>query len=260
MDQPLAIVLIAAAAVALIFVLVKAAQKAAERERQRVTGLTEWARLNGFAWSPQDSHNLDARFRGVFEIGRGHARYAFEVLARHAPVDAFIFRYHFKTWETRTVTHRDARGNTYTTTERYEETHQRRYLIIELRGEFPSLLIRPEGWFDKLKGFMGFDDVNFESDEFSRKYFVKTPERQFAYAIIHPRLMERLLTEEVSLQLQNGMLLMELSGSRHDAASCHVRWSHAAEFVNNIPPFVWQDYGKRPPVELPEPVAPDPGR
>src|SRR5688572_6318687 len=136
--QPGFVILIVAGAVALILVLVKLGKMAAERERRRRAELAEWASRNGFAFAKDDPHDLDARFNGVLDIGRGHDRYAFDVLSRADPVPAFLFQYHFKTWETRTVTR-----NGKTRTERYEQTHWRRYLIVDLGAPFPSLAIRP---------------------------------------------------------------------------------------------------------------------
>ena len=250
------ILLLIIGAIALVFALVKLAKAAAQRERQRIAALADWAGRNGFAFAKGDPHNLDARLDGVFDIGRGHDRYAFEVLARAEPVPAFIFQYHYKTWETRTVTTTDSKGRTHTRTERYEQSHWKRFLILELGAAFPALVIRPEGWFDKVAGFVGFDDVDFESEEFSGRYFVKSSDRQFAYAVIHPQMMEWMLERRLALQLDRGMLLMDLSGTRHDAVTCHDACAGAVGFVNRIPSFVWQDYGKRPPVELTEPAAP----
>jgi hypothetical protein len=244
-------VLIVIAAIGLVWLIVTLAQQAAARQRERLAALAAWANRNGFAFDEQDQFDLDARFNGVFEIGRGHARYAFEVLTRSEPVPVWIFRYHFKTWETRTV-----RRNNRTYTETYEETHWRAYLIIELGAVFPPLAIRAENWFDKVAGFIGFDDIDFESEEFSSRYHVKSADRQFAYAVIHPQMMEWLLPQRLALQLDRGLLLMDLSSVRFEAVTCHAAWSQATGFVNRIPPFVWHDYAEREKLEFPAAAPP----
>ena len=254
--HPLWIILIIIGAIGLVLALVKLAKVAAERERQRLAALADWAGLNGFHFAKDDPLNLDARFNGLFDIGRGHNRYAFEVLSRTDPSPAFIFQYHYKTWETRTVTTTDSKGRSHTRTETYEQSHWKRFLIVELAAAFPTLVIRPEGWFDKLASFVGFDDVDFESEQFSSRYFVKSSDRPFAYAVIHPQMMEWLLAEPFAGQIDRGLLTRDLSGQRHDAATCHAAWSAAVGFINRIPPFVWQDYGKRDRIVLPEPAPP----
>jgi len=57
----------------------------------------------------------------------------------------------------------------------------------------PDLLIRNEGLGDKLLGGLGFDDIDFESEEFSRRFWVKSREKRHAYDVIHPGMMEFLL-------------------------------------------------------------------
>ena len=58
---------------------------------------------------------------------------------------------------------------------------------------FKSLLIRPESILDRVAGAMGFEDIDFESEEFSRAYYIKSPDKKFAYDIIYPQMMEYLL-------------------------------------------------------------------
>ena len=227
------------------------AKAAAERERKRLAGLAEWANCNGFTFSPRDPFDLDERFNGINSIGHGHNRYAFEVLYRAEPLASYVFRYHYRTTETRTVTSTDSKGNTTTRTETHEEDHWHNYLIIELGAAFPSLLLRREHWGDKIAGLLGFDDINFESEAFSRRYFCKGSDRQFAYAVIHPQMMEWLMAQPFECRLEGGRFAMDLSNRKFDAGAVHDTWSAAAGFINRIPDFVWQDYGKRPRVELP---------
>jgi hypothetical protein len=254
--DPIVIVVGLALLAGLIYLGVKAAQAHAERERQRVAGLGRWALANGFFFDLRDPWNLDYRYNGVAEIGRGHDRYAFETLTRESPVPAALFQYHFKTWETRTVTRN---GRTYT--EQYEETHWRRYLIVELGVLFPQLFLRAEGWFDKVAGFVGFDDIDFESEEFSKRYFCKSEDKQFAYAVIHPQMMEWMMQRQFEGELKQGLLVMSLGGRPHTPEGCQEAWANATGFINRIPDFVWQDYAKHAPLKLPEPapyVAPVP--
>ena len=247
--NPLVVTLLVVGAAGLIFLLVRAAQRHAERERQRLAGLNAWASANGFQFSPGDPWNLDGRYNGVADVGKGHGRYAFEVLARTNPVPTSIFRYHYKTWETRTVTRN---GQTYT--EQYEQTHWCRYLIVELGARFPQLFLRAEGMFDRIAGFIGFDDIDFESEEFSKRYFCKSEDKQFAYAVVHPQMMEWMLAHPFEGELRRGLLIMDIGTAAHTPEGCQQAWEGAAGFINRIPPFVWQDYGKRDPIKLPEPA------
>lgn len=68
------------------------------------------------------------------------------------------------------------------------------YCILHLPfRQLPDLLVRPEGVFDRLAGFFGAGDIDFESDEFSRRFHVASPVKRFAYDLIDQRMMEYLL-------------------------------------------------------------------
>jgi hypothetical protein len=255
---PGAIFLLVILGIGVIAVLVLLAKAQAERERQRKAALARWASANGFDFAEEDPLDLDARFNGVAEIGHGHSRYAYEVLWRNAPLPTYIFQYHYATTETRTVTHTNSDGSTSTRTETYEEDHYCHYLIVETGASFPSLVLRREGLFDKVKGLLGFEDINFESEAFSRKYFVKSDNREFAYAIIHPQMMEWMLQQEVQLALGDGRLLMDIGKLPHTDEGCAAAMDLATGFVNRIPEFVWKDYGHRDPITLPSVNAPAP--
>ncbi len=225
------------------------AMNAAARNRERLAALGAWARVNGFQFSEGDPYNLDDRFSGLGEIGRGHARYAYEVLSRPAPVPTWMFRYQYRTWETRTVS--DGEGRSHTET--YEETHYRSYLIIELAAAFPKLYIRPEGFLDKVKALAGFDDINFESEAFSRRFYCKSDSREFAYAVIHPQMMEWMMNQPFEGQLGgNGLFMSDITRLKDTDQGRQQALEMAAGFLNRIPDFVWQDYGKRAAVKLPE--------
>jgi hypothetical protein len=249
------LVLIGIAFIALMIVLGK---QRAERERLRKLALARWGDANGFSFSEQDPFDLDSRFSGVGAIGTGHSRYAYEILARQAPLPCFIFQYHYATTETRTVTHTNSDGSTTTRTETYEQDHYCHYLILELAAQFPSLSLRLEGFFDKVKGLLGFDDINFESEAFSRKYHVASDQREFAYAVIHPQMMEWMLQKDVQFTLNNSRLLMDIGKLPHTPEGCAAALSLVNGFINRIPAFVWKDYGHREPVILPDLNQPPP--
>ena len=116
----------------------------------------------------------------------GFDQYAYNILSGiylDHNIDIFDFRY--TTRETTT----DSNGNSQTR----NVHHTFSTAVLTHTMNFPQLVIRREGLFDKLAGFVGFDDIDFESDEFSRKFFVKSKDRRFAYDIVHPRMMKFLL-------------------------------------------------------------------
>jgi hypothetical protein len=67
-------------------------------------------------------------------------------------------------------------------------------IILESGVPLKPLSIRSEGASDRLAEFFGFDEIKFESAEFSRAFHVKSPDRKWAYDVLHPRAMEFLLS------------------------------------------------------------------
>ena len=127
----------------------------------------------------------------------------------------------------------DGTGDDSTTT-----TYRLSYAIVTLPFSSPSMLIRREGMFDKFKAMLGFEDIDFESAEFSRKFYVSSEDKRFAYDLCDPRMIEYLLGA--------GLPKIEIAQGR----ICHVgenRWEpeqFASElarlqgFVRHIPRHV----------------------
>jgi len=81
----------------------------------------------------------------------------------------------------------------------------------------PDLLIRKEGIGDKLLGGLGFDDIDFESEEFSRRFWVKSGDKRFAYDVVHPRMMEFLMEGPTpQVEIVRDVCLVQEGRSRWD--------------------------------------------
>jgi hypothetical protein len=173
-------------AVILIGLAIRSGVVAARKRREALTSL---AAALGWSFDPASDTGHDEEF-GHFEIFQnGHSRAAYntlrgemEVNGERWPAKAGDFLYKITT----------SNGKTTTT-----HTHRFSYLIVHLPySNVPDLLIRREHLFDKLAGVFGFDDIDFESEEFSRRYHVKSSDKRFAYGIVHPEMMEFLLGAE----------------------------------------------------------------
>lgn len=169
--------------VALIAFGMYAAHQAALRRQAELAALA--SRL-GFQFDPEKDPDHDERYSYFSSFARGHSRYAYNTLRGHVEVEGERWQvqmgdYHYK------VTRQNGK---HTTTQTYRFS----YAIIETPHlGAPALFVRREGLFDKLGGFLGFDDIDFESAEFSDRFHVKSADKRFAYGVIHPRMMEFLL-------------------------------------------------------------------
>jgi len=148
----------------------------AQRARRRKE-LAAWAATQGFTFSHNPNRFFDERFPGFRCLRRGHSRTAYHIsegTRNGRPVIAFDYRYVVGHGKSRSVCRLSA-------------------VILQSRIALKPLYIRPEGIFDKLTEFAGIDDIDFESAEFSRAFYVKSRDRRWAYDVLHPRTMTLLL-------------------------------------------------------------------
>ena len=155
------------------------------QEKKRREAMTELARRLGLRFDPANDSSHDDEYAQFEIFRRGHSRVAkntltgqVELFGRSCDLIAGDFRY-----KVTSGSGKDRRTRTYVFS----------YLIVHPPWHTPALLIRPEGVWDKLKGAFGFDDIDFESAEFSRKFYVQSSDRKFAYDVLHPQMMELLL-------------------------------------------------------------------
>lgn len=155
---------------------------AGKKAQERRDALAAWAQANGWAFDPGRDFSMDEQFPSFGCMRTGSNRYGFNrVLGSDAERGFMSFDYHYQTES------KDSKGN--------RTTHTHYFSAVIMRSAFPlkPLSIRPEGFFDKITEFFGMDDIDFESAEFSRKFYVKSQDKRWAYDVIHTRMMEFLL-------------------------------------------------------------------
>ena len=147
------------------------------QEQKRKKALRGWVRKRKWSYSDEKHRGWDRDFPGVKLFDKGHSRWGRSVITgmfHDRPVTLVDYKY--------TTGH---------------GKHRRNHKVgaVVLHCDFPTipLQIRREHPFDKVGEFLGKDDIDFESAEFSRKFFVQSADRKWAYDIIHTRTMEYLL-------------------------------------------------------------------
>jgi hypothetical protein len=98
------------------------------------------------------------------------------------PVRAFDFSYYTET--------RDQAGNAVRSHKRFS------CVMAQLDGAWPEVSITREGLFEKALGFVGFGDIELESDEFNRRFALRCPDRRFAVTLVDPRMIGFLLSTD----------------------------------------------------------------
>jgi len=168
---------------------------AAKRRREELSSLA--ARL-GLRFSAENDHKLANRFVFLNHLAQGSNRYAFNVLSgEYQENEVLVFDYHYETHST------DSKGN------RQTHHHYFSFFILMLPVSVPELRITKEGLFSKIAQAFGYDDIDFESAEFSRAFCVRSKDKKFAYDVCHARMMEYLLANrDVNLEIEDRALAL----------------------------------------------------
>ena len=217
----LVIVIIAAAAIAIAIYVNLAAKR-------RVQALAALAASNGLEFNEEDPFNLPDRLAGISQFNQGNSRKASNVIhGTYAGRDVLLFDYQYTTGSGKN-----------------RHTHRLSACLEPAGVPLPALLIRPETFLDKAAAFVGFEDIDFESDEFSRKFFVKGPDKKFAYDVCNPQMMSWLLANAGNFSIEiidSGLVLM--NGSTWSPEDFQSALCFSARFWELIPDFVWKQYG-----------------
>ena len=167
------------------------------QNRQRIEALQALAARRGWTFSDAHDDTLETRYPDFNCLRDGSNRYAYNLLGGKSGDYALAgFDYHHETYST------DSDGK--------RKTHDHYFSAIVFDTPFPlkPLLIRTETFMDKVGEFFGVDDIDFESDEFNRKFFVKAVDRRWAFDVINQATMEFLLAApRFTIQFAGGSVI-----------------------------------------------------
>ena len=199
------------------------------REKKRREAFQMLATQLGMRYVQRD-HAIASRYSFLDKLRQGSNRYAFNVLSGDFdghPVQVFDFHYE-------THSH-DSKGR------RQTHHHYFSFFILEQERSFPELRVYPEGLFSKLGQMLGFDDIDFESLEFSRAFCVRSTDKKFAYDICHARMMEWLLAHrDLSLEIEGPCVAISFP-RRLDVAEIPERLRQLVEIRSLFPDYLYRD-------------------
>ncbi len=169
--------------VALVIVAIFSSWYFAAKRRKEMLA---WANARGLTFIPDRDSTMEQQFPSFACLRSGDNRYAFNVAhGKWSDHDLVAFDYHYETHS------HSSKGG------RKTHHHYLSAVILSSPILLKPLHVRPEGFFDKVTEFFGADDIDFESAEFSRKFYVKSPDKKWAYDVIHQRTMEFMLASPV---------------------------------------------------------------
>ena len=167
------------------FIIVAAVLGHLQAQKRRAAMLALASRL-GLHFDPSKRRDIARRYEFIDRMRAGRDRYAFNIISgTYQGHEVHIFDYHYKTGSGKDTHH-----------------HYLSFFILRLPISVPELVIGPEGFFSKIAQAVGYDDIDFESHEFSRKFCVRSRDKKFAYDVCNAKMIEYLLS--------NGDLTMEM--------------------------------------------------
>jgi hypothetical protein len=221
MPEFLQVVLVIVIVGALIYV----SHLRAKARRRELAGL---ASDLGWRFDPSGDAGHEAAYGHFSIFDRGRSRRAYNSLFGTIAIDG-------RTYATKAGDFRFTTGSG-----KNRKTHTFSYLLLNLPfRSTPELHIRREHVFDKVASAIGFDDIDFESEEFSRRFYVKSPDKKFAYDVVHARMMEFLLSGRgPALELKGGACCFwDGTDTKWKPSQFRKRIWWAQEFFN-----LWPDY------------------
>ena len=219
--------------VAVVLTLVREVPRARRARAERA-----WAAERG--WQLRGDQALARRMLGVFGLG-GSCTVSHLVAGAYAGRPAATFEY-VESGGTASV-----------------RCH---VVAVSLPVPLPGLRLSPQALTDDLAGALGGQDIAFESADFNRAWRVRAGDATYAHAVVHPRLMERLLAGDaqgLNIWVTGTDVLAWVPGTV-DLADVDRRLAVLTAFVDAIPRFVWLDHGHDPgPDTAADVPVPDPG-
>lgn len=185
--------LIIVGVVAIIVVVLVLGYLSARKRREAMAAAA--GRL-GLRFQPRKNRGLARQYRFLDKLRQGSNRYAFNILSgSYQGHDVMLFDYHYQTGSGKDTHH-----------------HYFSFFILQLPMSFPELVIDKEGFFSKIAQAFGYDDIDFESHEFSRKFCVRSADKKFAYDVCNGRMIEYLLSNnDLSIEIEGDSLAISFS-------------------------------------------------
>ncbi|RNL79476.1 DUF3137 domain-containing protein [Nocardioides marmorisolisilvae] len=203
----------------------------AKKRREELAAL---AAKRGWTWTERDDSWAD-RFDDA-PFGLGHNRQARNILrGTYDGRDMIAFDYVYHTTET-------SSGPNNTTTTR-EQSHGFSIIAIGTGARFPHLKVTPEGMVGRFFGRLTNTDIELESEAFNRAFTVNCDDRKFATDVLHPQMMEYLLTlPDLAWSTRNDTVMVVEAG-QHSAVQLDASLKAIDGILDRIPDFVWKAAG-----------------
>lgn len=202
-----------------------------QARQKRRREMSEWAAGRGMRFvSERDSYLAD-RAGSFRALQQGSNRYAFNtMIGRWGDRDFLGFDFHYET---------------YSYGKHGRQTHHHYFSAVILSSLVPlkPMVIRPEGFFDKVAGFFGLEDINFESAEFSRRFHVWSSDRKWAFDVLHARAIQHMLDTPMFVVEFGPQAVIASRSKRFTMADFEAATALVAGLLDGLPEYLLKERG-----------------
>lgn len=171
----------------------------AARKRRDAMGLL--AERLGLHFSGERNYQMAERHAFLDKLRQGSNRYAYNIMSGHFNGhDVAAFDYHYETHSS------DSKGRSQT------HHHHFSFFVLTLPKHLPELTIAKEGLLSKIAQAVGFNDIDFESPEFSKTFVVRSKDKKFAYDFCNEQMIDYLLGHpDINIEVDQDSLAIALN-------------------------------------------------
>lgn len=174
--------------------------RAGKKRRDDMTLLTEKL---GLQFNHDRNYQFADRFSFLDKLRQGSNQYAYTILSG--------------TFQEHEVTAFNFHDETYSidSNERQQTHHHHfSFFTLELEHCFPELTIANERFFSKMIQADGYNDIDFEPHEFSKKFIVRSKDKTFAHDFCTAPLIEYLLSHpDINIEVSQNTLALGFDSS-----------------------------------------------
>ncbi len=171
-----------------------------------------------------------APFQHLSPFGQGHSHEVKNLITGvHGELGVLFFDYSYR------VT--TSNGKSTTTTTYYVQV-----MTVTLPLWLPVFTMQDETFLLKIGEKFGYREVEFESEEFNQRWFVRGQDTKQIYELLHPRAMERMLNVGPYRWEFGGNMIVVLNSSYLEPPAIERTLVDITDFVNLVPKYFRQDH------------------
>ena len=116
-------------------------------------------------------------------------------------------------------------------------------VVVDLAATMPCVSVQRKNLFNRAAGHLGSHQIDFESEDFNRKFSVRALDTEFAVTLIDAGMIQWLMSAGGKFAFDIGGCNLLVSCGQLPVTGLVQLFDAAAGFIEHIPPAVWAEYG-----------------